>query len=220
MSIKLNLAQRGFTLIEMLVGLALGLFIAANGIFIYSSVLKSYYDLLAVNRLDQQLRTAMNSMIVDIRRAGYSANAISNLKAGANTNLFMASATNLSTPTSNCILFSYDSNSSGTLPALNAATLDKRFGYRLSGTTLQSRAPTDSAFSCTSGTWNDLTDRNLIRITNLSFTVTPTVITLNGTNTLTIRNIAISMTGNLTQDTPITRTISGTVKVRNDRYQP
>lgn len=219
-SLVRRMKQQGYTLLELLFGLGLGLFLLANGIFMYSAVMKSYYDLIAVNRLDNQLRTAMNLMVQEIRRAGYSASAINNLKTGTNTNPFMASSSDLTIPNSSCILFSYDSDSNGLLPAVDAVNYDKRFGFRLSGTTLQSRGLTSTAFNCTDGTWTNMTDSNLIQITNLTFTLTPAIINLYSTNTLSIRNVTISVTGNLTNDTAITRTITGTVRVRNDKFIP
>lgn len=217
-SIKPGIEQQGYTLLEMLIGIGLGLFLLANGVFMYSSIVHSYYGLLSVNRLDQQLRSAMNLMVQEIRRAGYSSNAIGNVKTGTNNNVFMANNTDLTTPTSSCILFTYDVDSTGILPALNSSDYDKRFGFRLSGTTLQSRPLTYNSFNCNGNDWENLTDSNLIQITSLTFTITPTVVTLNTTNTLTIRTVTISITGNLSNDTSVTRTITGTVRVRNDKF--
>ena len=218
-SIKYNI-QGGYTLLEILIGIGLGLFILANGIFMYSTIVKSYYDLLAATRLDEQLRSSMNLMVKEIRRAGYSSNAIANLKVGANNNVFMAAANDIKIPSSSCILFTYDSDSSGILPALNAANYDKRFGFRLSGTILQSRALTDSSFDCNSGTWENLTDSKVIQINSLSFISAPAVTTLNSTDSLTIRNITISISAQLKNDSGVTKTITDTVRVRNDRFQP
>lgn len=212
--------QKGFTLIEILIGLGLGLFLLGNGLLIYSVLVKSFYDLVAGNRLEQQLRVSMNVMVQDIMRAGYWASAKNDLKTGANTNPFMAAGVDITVPSSTCILFAYDSDSSGLIPTLNATNYDERFGYRLSGTTLQTRALTDSTFNCGSGSWQDLTDPNLVRISGLTFVLTPTVITISGTSTLTIRNVTVTLTGSLTKDAAITRTVSQTIRVRNDKYTP
>lgn len=212
--------QKGFTLLELLVGIGLMVFILGSGVLLYSTLIKSYYDLLATNKLDQQLRSAINMMSQDIRRAGYSANAQNDINSGSNTNSFMTGSKDISVPNSSCILFTYDTDSNGALPALNSSGYDEHFGYRLSGTTLQSRNLTDAAQSCTSGTWVDITDRNQISISNLQFVLASTVLNLSGGGTLSIRNVTISLSGNLSSDSSVTRTITETIRVRNDKYQP
>lgn len=220
-SIKLYLKQRGYSLLELLIGLGVGVFLLAGGVLIYTHIMKSFYDLLNVIQLDQQLRSAMEVMVTEIRRAGYSANSVNDINSGVNTNPFMASGADIISPSSTCILFTYDYDSSGLLPSLNATNYDKRFGYRLTGNTLQARALTDSVFNCASGNWIDITDTNLVNISNLTFTLTPTVITLdNGVSTLTMRNATISLTGSLINDASVTRTIVENVRVRNDKYTP
>ena len=218
MSIKQRLLA-GYSIIELMIGLGLGSLLLAGAILAFSSFSKSSHDLLAANRLDHELRTALALMTEDIRRAGYSATASNDISAGTNTNPFMATGTDINAPVSSCILFTYDKNSNGTLPSINTAPSDKRFGYRLSGNAVQVRPEYDSAFACDSGTWDNLTDPNLIQITGLNFTITPTVVTLdNGAGTLTIRNVSISITGQLTRDNTVTRTLNETVRVRNDKY--
>lgn len=212
--------QRGFTMVELLMGLGVGIFLLGSGIYLYSVLMSSFYSLLASNRLELQMTSAMNSMVTNIRRAGYYASAVGNIAQGSNTNPFMASAVDLQTPSSSCILFAYDADVNSALPATNSTTSDERFGYRLSGTVVQGRPLTDSAFSCSSGVWENLTDPNLIQITNLTFTISPTVVTLNAIgNTLVIRNVTISITGRLANDATVTRTMTETVRVRNDKFQ-
>jgi prepilin peptidase dependent protein B len=213
--------QAGYTILELFLGLALGIFLLGGALFMYLALMKSFYSLMAVNQLDSQLRNAMTRMVQDIRRAGYSATAINDLSANVNTNPFVAAAVDISVPVNGCILFAYDKDSSGVLPALNTVNSDKRFGYRLSGTTLQSRASTDTSFSCTSGSWQDISDTNLVSITGLTFALTPTSVALvNGVSTVTIRNVDITLSGALKKDATVARTLTETVRVRNDRYQP
>lgn len=215
-----HLKDFGYTLIELLIGLGLMVFLFANSLFIYTTVMKTYYATLATNQLDQQLHSAMNLMIQDIRRAGYSANAVASMNTNKNLNPFMAEENDLKVPQKNCILFTYDADSSGLIPPLNTPKSDKRFGYRLFEKTLQSRASTDSVFNCATGHWVNITDASQIQITQLSFTLSPTVLLLsNEKSTLTIRNVTISLTGSLIEDKAITRTIFENIRVRNDRFQ-
>src|SRR6185503_16427844 len=90
---------------------------------------------------------AMQLMSNDIRRAGYWGNAISDINTGANNNPFMAAGTDIAITGGNCILFSYDYNNNGTLPTISSASDDERYGFRLSGSTLQTRPP-GASFDC------------------------------------------------------------------------
>ncbi|WP_454780531.1 prepilin-type N-terminal cleavage/methylation domain-containing protein [Legionella sp. WA2022007384] len=221
MSLISNKQHKGYTLLEILIGISIGLFLLGGSIAIYISLMRSFYNVIAVNRLDQQLRSAMNMMVIEIRRAGYSANAANDIGTGTITNPFIASANDITVPISSCILFTYDTDSNGAMPSLNSTGYDKRFGFRLSNNVLQARASTDSFFDCTNGSWINLTDPSQIQVTNLAFTLTPTVLTLsNGVSTLTIRNVTVSLTGNLISDTSASRTFVQEIRVRNDKFQP
>ena len=120
----------------------------------------------------------------------------------------------------------YDLNNDGGLPALNNGTSDDRFGYRLSNQTIQIRAATDQFFSCNTGVWENLTNPNLIQITNLVFNLTESVEALEPANpppagpSITIRQVGITMTGQLVSDNAVQRTITSQVRVRNDKFTP
>lgn len=220
MSIGSRPYQKGYTLLEIMLSLGLALFLSGIALYIYMAMSTSYLQMLSINRLEEQLRTAMDKMVQDITRAGYSAGAINSVHTGTNSNAFMASESDLSIPNSSCILFTYDSDSTGMLPALNTVDYDKRYGFRLFNSSIQSRPLTDSSFSCTSGTWHDLTDNNVVQVTALTFTPNNTSVALGGTSTLLIRNVTISITAQLTGDSNISKTMTQTIRVRNDKYQP
>ncbi|MCW8469585.1 prepilin-type N-terminal cleavage/methylation domain-containing protein [Fluoribacter gormanii] len=59
--------HKGYTLLEILIGIGIGLFLLGGSIAIYISLMRSFYSVMAVNRLDQQLRSAMNMMVIEIR---------------------------------------------------------------------------------------------------------------------------------------------------------
>ena len=62
----------GFTLIEMLVGIVIGMIVVAAASVMMVSVLKSQKDITASARLNQELGAAMVVMSNEIRRAGFS----------------------------------------------------------------------------------------------------------------------------------------------------
>lgn len=220
MQLNTRLKRKGYTLVEILIALFISLFLAGMALFVYIALSKSQYEMLNINRLEEQLRSAMNKMVQDIIRAGYSAAAVYSVQTGVNSNQFMASASDLTIPIPTCILFTYDSDANGILPPLNSANYDKRFGFRLDNDRLQSRPLTDSSFNCTSGAWQDLTDINIIQVTDLTFTPGNTSISVGGTSTLLMRSVTISLTARLISDSTISRTITQTVRIRNDKYIP
>lgn len=63
--------QKGFSLVELLVGLAAGLTLLSGVIGIFSATVGSTGYNLKMTRLNQELRTVMDLMARDIRRAGY-----------------------------------------------------------------------------------------------------------------------------------------------------
>ena len=63
---------QGFTLVELLVGMALGLIVAAGAMAMFVSIARSTSTIVQTNRLQQELRSIALVMTRDIRRAGYS----------------------------------------------------------------------------------------------------------------------------------------------------
>lgn len=215
---------QGFSLIELMIGILVGLFILSGSVLMFASYSKSSTDSIALTHLEHELRSAMNLIVGDIRRAGFYGNAAAMIQSGANNNPFMAAVTDIQTPVNTCVLLSYDRNNDGTLPALNTAGGDERFGYRLNNQVIQTRSITDAAFSCTQGSWENLTDSTVVQITNLTFTLAPANIFINGVDAtggmVTLRNVTITLTGRLLNDTAVTRTLSTNVRVRNDKFTP
>ena len=66
-----RLGQRGISLVELLVGIAVGLFIVAAGTLVTSSQLTDNRALLLETQLQQDLRATADLMTRDLRRAGY-----------------------------------------------------------------------------------------------------------------------------------------------------
>ena len=80
---SLRRASTGFTLVELLVSVAIGLFLVAvvGGVYLSSKGSFNYQD--AMSRLQENSRFAMERMARDIRMAGY--NGCGNLSKVANT---------------------------------------------------------------------------------------------------------------------------------------
>lgn len=220
MYIKRGKYRAGFSLVELLVAMAINILIVLALVDIFSSNIKNYNLVVNADTLKQQMQLAMQTMSNDIRRAGYWGNAKSAINAKANINPFMSGTTDVDVSAGNCILFSYDYNSDGNLPSISSTEDDERYGFRLVNQTLQSRPP-GAAFSCTAATtaWDNMTNPNIMQISNLSFALSTVTVPVGATSALThLRTITITMTGNLVQDSSVTITMTQVVRIRNDKF--
>lgn len=218
-----NQSQQGVSVIELLIAMAAGLLILAATVSTFIVILKSNSENLKVARLNHELRSTMKLVASDIRRAGYWSLARNDVYQNTNTNPFLSAATDLQvSPDNTCILLSYDRNKDGTLPALNTAGGDKRFGYRVRNQVVQSRPLTHTTLSCNDpdGDWDEVTSSNVVSVTNLNFTLNTVLLDVNGSATLTVRNVHITLTGQLVDEPTITRTLTQSVRVRNDKFAP
>jgi len=64
-------ASRGFTLVELMVAMALSLFLMGGAILMYLSVQSTYDDTNRMSRLQENVRFASDYLVRDIRNAGF-----------------------------------------------------------------------------------------------------------------------------------------------------
>jgi prepilin peptidase dependent protein B len=222
MPLMTSLKPKGFTLIELMVALVINALIFIFLIGIFANNLTHYNLTLNTNRLNQQLEEIMQIMTFDIRRAGYWANASNNIATNTNTNPFQSSSggTDIAINGS-CITFTYDHNSNGTLPGVNSTSDDERYGYRLNGIYIQTR-PWGANFNCgaSANAWENMND-STITITTLTFTLNSSTITTGpGAQGITERSVDIVLTGKLTSNPTITKTLRQHVRINNDYFVP
>lgn len=183
--------------------------------------LTHYQRALNTNRLNQQLSAVLSLMSDDIRRAGYWGSANGDLGSATNNNPFVATANDLTIGNSGgCILFTYDHDGNGSLASLSSSVDDERYGFRINNSAVQSRPP-GAAFDCSAAAnaWENVTDTNVINITALTFTLNSTTITTGpGTKGILLRSVDISITGQLNNDSSISRTLTQHVRIRNDKF--
>ncbi|MDD2659873.1 MAG: prepilin-type N-terminal cleavage/methylation domain-containing protein [Methylococcales bacterium] len=244
--------QAGFTLIEIMIALLIGLIIVGATISIYIATVGSSSSTINSARLNHDLESVMTLMLNDIKRSGYWSGAT--VDADSRNNPFTAASTNIQISNKtgeaaqSCILYSYDANGNG------AVDLNEYYGFRLDSGSIDIRkAVTDiTATTCDDVTWEEFIDGNKLTITALQFSFLPiaaaspfpalpaTSRCLNvTTNTVTNaaacatdstnctagtpcniaekRVINIQISGLLTSDSTVTKTLSGTVEVRNSR---
>lgn len=203
--------QRGLSIVELMVGLALGLFVVAGATVVTSTQLGDNRRLLLETQLQQDLRSSADIIARELRRAGY----------------WSTSEDGVWTPTANA-----SPNSFSTVTTTGATQVD--FKYRRGpgqegpyGFKLDSGAGTLKTLLAASG-WQDLTDARTMRITNL--TITPEAspeqvlpcprLCADGTDScwprVSNRRFIVDITGQAVSDAAFQRQLRTYVRVRND----
>ena len=159
------LVQRGLSIVELMVGIAVGLFIVAGTTKLFVDYLGSNRNLLLETRVNQDLRAAADLVVRDLRRAGYWRNSTT----GISTNPTVPPVANPYAAVayaSGALTYSYDKDG---VNGINATTED--FGVQrdvVSGKgVLQLR---------TAGGWQTITDPGTLDIPagTAGLTITPT----------------------------------------------
>jgi type IV pilus assembly protein PilW len=215
---------KGFTLIELLVVLLITGILLSSLISTYLSIAQKDREAMDTMRLDQSLQSAMSLMASDISRAGFWANASSGAKTGTNSNPFMTNGVTINA-TNDCILFTYDRDGDGALPSVGSGSDDEQYGFRLMNYAIQGR-PSGAAFDCATSAsdWENITDPNVVKITQLNFSRTSNAVDIDGvgagTSTISVSTVTITLTGQLASNASVSKTLTNTVKIRNDKYTP
>lgn len=69
---RYNMSSRGFTLVELMVAMALSLFLMGGAILMYLSVQSTYDDTNRLSRLQENVRFGSDYLVRDFRNAGFS----------------------------------------------------------------------------------------------------------------------------------------------------
>jgi type IV pilus assembly protein PilW len=212
----------GMSLVEMMVGLALGLFIVAGASVLMTNQMGDNRRLLLETQIHQDLRAASDLIIRDLRRAGWWGSADSSVwRAGAAaplTNPYGAVSPAASDNATNQINYSISSANTTAVVEDNAVASNEQFGFRLANNVIQMQVG-DSG-------WQALTDANTIKVTTLNVTVADSVVALacfacaagnaNCPPQQTLRTIGVQITGQAVHDPNVIRSVQGSVRLRND----
>lgn len=210
--------QSGLSMVELMVGVAIGLFVVAGATMVVSNQLGDNRRLMLETQIQQDLRAAADLIARDLRRSGYWGTAQNGVwNAGV-----MAVASNpytgvqLVTPgvPASAVRFGY-SRGAVENDALDATD---ESGFRLDNGVIQ---------MLTGGGWQALTDANTLRITNFEIRLTSRDIDLAcfnacpaGSTTCpprqSVRDITVLIDGTAVHDAAVRRTARSNVRLRND----
>jgi prepilin-type N-terminal cleavage/methylation domain-containing protein len=177
--------QRGFTLVEMMIALALGLLVAAAVTSIVVNISTSASESTVYARSSQDMRTVLGLMARELRRAGYNIDALSQVGRGVTSDLHSRVLVGTGgADTGDCITFGYDTLDidgieDSTPGEIGNAEPSEWRGFRrqvIDGIgVVQMRISGDGiGADCDSGghVWVDLTDRERLDVTALDFDMT------------------------------------------------
>lgn len=230
LNIQMRFRQRGFSIIESLVGITIGLFVVTGALVLTSTMTLSNRNMIVETRVIQDLRASSDLVVRDIRRAGYWANATTGVYvSGSNApiprnayqNMIPASCDATTLPGSVAIPSAPASAmcyyiEQGT--PNNTASDAEMFGFKLLSGTL---------YAFVAGkTPQALSDSNSINITQFNLNPIPVSIDLSANcatpptsgnePTVVVREFEIELRGHPPSDATMVRAVRTNVRVRND----
>jgi len=213
-SIK-NKNEKGFSLIELMMALAIGMVITASIGSLFGRLVKHNADVLKMTRLNQDLRASMLLMSNDIRRAGYWGFAHLGI-GGAAVNPFTQGLNELTVAehtgetVNSCVTYAYDRNDDGIVDD------NELLGFRLNSGVLEMAMQLSS---CTATTdWEQFSDPNTVNITSVEFVTNHKTIDIDGdsVNDIILKEVEVTLSGELLADPSVSRTIVETIRIRNE----
>ncbi len=214
-----SIKTKGFSLVELMVSLALGMVLLTGVFKMQSSTIDNNSHSLKLSRISQEIRAALDAIKSDIRRSGYWRDA--NIDT-SNTFGFLKISYDQS-----CISFTYDFNNNGVLDQPG-----DEFGFRLNQGAIEARVAADACDTAlpTRISWAPITDPNSIIVNNLVFTKKVNCLNVStqpftscntnpgaiGEKTINTTNITIDIQGVSASDPNITMQVSDATMLRND----
>lgn len=213
--------SRGITMVEVLVGIAIGLVLVGGVLSLFVTNLVNSRRMLVEARVNQDMRAAADLITRDLRRAAYWGNSIDGTKVfgGATTptrNPYQAIAPDTA---ASSITYTFSRDVARGVAENNVPDDDEGFGFRLNGGTIQMR-------TSLTGNWQPVTDPNVMTVTGLALTVSEIAIdartscstTCAGTAcpVLTRRNYRLVMTATAVADPAVVRELDTRSRIRND----
>ena len=239
----MNQRQAGLSLVEMLVGIAVGLFIVVGAAKLFADYVVSNKRQMLETRVNQDLRAAADIVARDLRRAGYWNNATAGVWGTGASSVVPnphAAASGAVSSTATSVSYSYARAAASTPDGLDPSEY-AGFDRFVAGTVGVLRMQDGQ------GSWQAITDPGTLNVTVFSVTPTSPALVNNlssycgclakltctnsgsagandianatfnpaGVPTLTIPSFAIVLTGQSVADSAIVRTVNMNVRVRN-----
>lgn len=221
----------GISLIEVMVAMVAGLVVIGAVLSFTVATIRTNGEAVAVTRVNQELRSLMDVMAREIRRAGFNASATAAIGTGATSTNHSTIESDTSVAGSHCILFGYDTPDAGGADSDPGTVGDSEWkGFRrttVSGVgVLQMRTGGAAMTDCSgANTWSTISSPRSVDITGLTYSfdgpaVDCGVATDTGTGNqvnVSVRTLTITINGRLVNDPTVTRSLRERVRIRADR---
>jgi prepilin peptidase dependent protein B len=199
---------KGNSLVELLISMGLGMASITAMASLVGHGIGLNASLLAKSRLDEEVNAVLAVISQEVRRAGYQGLTEQMVE---NSQVFIDPFANKILVTAypnetseSCINFAYDRNKNG---LLDTAQTNENYGYRLKNNAVEIRL---DGLACDQNGWHDLTDPQVIKVTELHFEIDrKQVLQLSQTR------IHISMHAYLAKHPDISRYVQSTVVLEN-----
>lgn len=236
---KLSANQKGATLVELMIGLALSLIVTSSMVALMGNSLGATSRIIQMTQLTDEMRNAMSMVTRDVRRANYSSAAIhcySNPDCGADGTTIHSDVT-INTD-ENCLIFNLDRNQDnfghgGTAPGgITFSNTDFQFGgFRLADDSGigyvemwvgDGSAACDDAQGADDDEWLALTDPAFVDVTTFLIDrnedIEDEIVPEESGSEIRQRTneVKVTMIGTLRSNADVTKRIEDTIKVRND----
>lgn len=226
--------MRGLSLVELMVGVAVSLFVVAAAALLVSSQLTDNRKLLLETQLQQDLRSTADIITRELRRSSYTQDARSSVPDPSLENKIAVNS---------MVALAVSSSASSTVHYNYQRTATSAYGFKLNDNGVIVACQSDASGPggvCgeTANPWQELTDRNTVRITEFRVSTERA-----GTNTanddalvlpcpypcadgtgncwprVSVRELTVVIKGQSRSDPRVQRTLTSSVRVRNDRLQ-
>jgi len=222
-----DLHQRGMTLVELMVGLAVGMIVVAGAVVMATSQIGDHKRLVLETQVQQDLRAAADMMLRDIRRAGAWTSASTSVWAPSNPSPasnpyagMQVLADGVATAAKGDeVVYAYaDSRLNQAAPAVLPLAAEQH-GFRLRNNRLEYRL---------GGSYQPLTDPAVLEVKEFAVTLNTQAVPLpdycllpcnglaNCPPALQVHDVQITIRGVAAHDADVDRTLTLRARVRND----
>lgn len=217
--------QRGLTLIELMIALVVGLIVIGAVITFTVSTIRAYGQNIASTKLTQELRTSMNVMVRELRRAGFDAGSVSRTMTGTSPSNFNTVAVNGS-----CVTYQYDRGDvTGATPSGSEM---RALRFNSTAGTIEMKAGAGTV-DCNGTTgWVPVTDPAVVQVTRFTPVIYQTRFCMDIGSTTpssgptvyqiatgSVRNLGLCLRARMRNDTTVARQIGNVVRVRAEDLQ-
>lgn len=213
--------QRGLSLVEMMVGIAIGLIVVAAAAMLVATQLSENRRLLLETQIQQDLRASADIMTRELRRSGYWGTARQGVWYAGTPGTVVNPYRVVTSASASEVTMGY---SSAISEAAENNILDgaENFGFRLNSTTFAIESLLGT------GGWQALTDATTLRVTGLAIAIDPVETTrvscpvecAGGGEacwpTLSVREVSVAISGVAVSDAAVQRSVRNRVRLRND----